>query len=160
MTDTPWLDGLIAKGGYHVGQDGKHQKEDVPLQKVGGIWHGLAINQNQDSSGGAHRDMRDTRAGFNCVVPYGDWEGGDLLLWEPRQRIQFRQGQAIFFRAASITHNAWNIHGSRNCVDFFTHENVLQFDKVHRRHGRWHIFFNFVFFYLVIYARVLCYVIV
>ena len=56
---------------------------------------------------------------FNCVVPYGDWEGGDLLLWEPRQRIQFRQGQAIFFRAASITHNAWNIQGRRNFQNTF-----------------------------------------
>ena len=72
------------------------------------------------------------------MIPYGDWEGGDLLLWEitSRQRLQFRQGHALFFRSRVLKHNAWGISGLRNCVDLFTHENMLQFDKENQKHGR------------------------
>ena len=136
MTDTPWLNALIANGGIHLGQKGNKKDESMKIQKVGGIWHGIAINQNQSTSGTAHRDLRDTKDGFNCVIPYGDWEGGDLLLWEIRQRLQFRQGHALFFRSRVLTHNACGISGLRNCVDLFTHENMLQLDKENRKHGR------------------------
>ena len=138
MKDTPWLDSLIEKNAYDIGQNGskKYKKEHLPLQKVAGLWLGLAINQNQRTSGGAHRDERDTKKGYNCVVPYGEWDGGDLLLWEIRQRIGLRQGQALFFRGNLISHNAWGIKGTRNCVDLFTHENMLRKDIEKRKHDR------------------------
>ena len=87
------------------------------LQKVAGIWSRLAINQNQTNTVAVYRDERDTKRGFNCVVPYGEWEGGDLLLWEIRQRISLQQGEAVFFRGNIISHNAWIIKGVRNYVD-------------------------------------------
>ena len=135
MKDTPWLDTLINNNAIDIGQDGqkKNAEKHNHLQKVAGIWSGLAINQNQTNSGEVHRDERDAKRGFNCVVPYGEWEGGDLLLWEIRQRISIQQGQAVFFRGNIISHNAWNIKGVRNCVDLFTHKNVLRKHSEKRR---------------------------
>ena len=66
-------------------------------------------------------------------MPYGEWEGGDLLLWEIQQRISIQQGQAIFFYGNIISHNAWNMKGVRNRVDLFTPENVLRQDSEKRR---------------------------
>ena len=115
MKDTPWLDTLINNNAIDLGQDSqklkKHAEKHNHLQKVAGIWSGLAINQNQTNSDGTHRDKRDTKRGFNCVVPYGKWEGGYLLLWELRQRISIQQAQAIFFRGNIISYNACNIKG-------------------------------------------------
>ena len=73
MKDTPWLDSLIKNNAYDIGQNGikKDKEEHELLQKVAGIWLGLAINQNQTSSGGVHRDERDAKRGYNCVVPDG-----------------------------------------------------------------------------------------
>ena len=72
MTDTPWLDVVVSKGRAHVGQKGDKFEEGL-LRKVAGVWCGLAINQNQTNYGKPHLDLND--AGFNCVVPYGEWEG-------------------------------------------------------------------------------------
>ena len=133
MTDTPWLDRLIEDGG-DIGQQGGKALEKGRLYKVAGIWHALAINQHQTVAGRAHRDDRD--AGFNCVIPYGSWKGGDVLLWELRLRVELQKGQALFVRGSVITHSAWNMEGTRNSIDLFTHNNVLQIDMEKRRHGR------------------------
>ena len=115
MTNTPWLDELINREACNLGQKNTHKNKDVLLEKIGGTWHSLAINQNQIKSGGAHRDFRDATNSLNCVVPYGDWMGGDLLLWELRKRVELKEGEALFFRGSSILHNCWNIsNGSRN----------------------------------------------
>ena len=36
-----------------------------------------------------------------CLTGTGRW--GDVLLWEIRQRIELREGQALFFRGGAIT---------------------------------------------------------
>ena len=69
-------------------------------------------------------------------MPYGEWEGGDLLLWEIQQRISIQQRQAVFFRGNISSHNTWNIKGVQNCVDLFTHENVLRKDSEKTRHDQ------------------------
>lgn len=67
----PWLDKVVAAGG-------------ISLEKAAGIWPGLAVNQRLKKRGTAHRDQNDTSRGPNCVVPYGNWSGGDVLLWKIR----------------------------------------------------------------------------
>ena len=39
----------------------------IPLRKVGGLWHDLAINKGQTESGVAHKDYKDAKESFNCV---------------------------------------------------------------------------------------------
>ena len=134
MQDVRWLNSMLRKGGLNVGQKNTKAEEEVRLEKVGGVWHGVAINQNQTVSGGAHRDTNDSIEGFNCFVPYGNWQGGDLLLWELRKRVELREGEALFFRGSIILHNCWNISGSRNSVNLFTHESVLKMDAKRKAH--------------------------
>ena len=81
-------------------------------------------------------DHKDTKEGMNCVIPYGTWTGGDLLLWDIRQRVQIQQGQALFFKSSILAHQSWKVNGERNCVDLFTHENLLKLDKERKKHGR------------------------
>ena len=137
MTDTPWLDRMISKGAYHVGQKGQTPLPDVPLSKVAGIWHGLVINRGQTRAGEPHRDHQDAKLGYNCVVPHGDWSGGDRLLWDLKMQIELRAGDAFIFRGSLLTHNAYSIvpGGVRNGVDLFTHQNLLNLDKAKRRYG-------------------------
>lgn len=138
MNDTPWLDNLIDRGAYHFGQKGEKHRNDVPLQKVAGFWHGLVINQNQRQAGEPHRDMEDASHGYNCVIPYGDWVGGDLVLWELNRRVELREGEALIFRGSLITHSVWRIEpgGTRHGVDLFTHQNLLDVDQSKRRRGQ------------------------
>ena len=71
------------------------------------------------------------------MVPYGDWSGGDLLLWDLKMRIELREGDAFIFRGSLLTYNAYSIvpGGVRNGVDLFTHQNLLNLDKTKRRYG-------------------------
>ena len=89
MKGKPWLDNIIQHNGVHLGQNAKRAKkqkqkqteegsewedeEEVKLEKVGGLWHGLAINKAQSQSGKPHKDYADAKGAYNCVIPYGDW---------------------------------------------------------------------------------------
>ena len=57
------------------------------------------------------------------------------FLWEIRQRIELREGQALFFRGGAITHNAWSMEGVGNCGDLFCHESLMRVDDERKRHG-------------------------
>ena len=96
MKGTPCLNNLIPHNGVHLGQNVKRAKkqnqkqkeegsewedeEEVKLQNVGGLWHGLAINKAQSQSGKPHKDYADAKETYNCVIPYGDWQGGEVIL--------------------------------------------------------------------------------
>ena len=135
MFKTPWLKSAINKGELNKGQKGlAGPAEQVPLRKLGGLWHGLAISQQQTMDGKPYRDTRDMKEGFNCVIPYGEWEGGEVMLWEIGMRVEVRRGEALFFQGNVILHNAHDITGSRNCVDLFIHQNVVTLDEQNRKH--------------------------
>lgn len=92
MFKTPWLKSLINQGEVNVGQKELAKSADrVPLRKVGGLWHGLAISQKQTGDGKPQRDTRDMKEGFNRVLRYWEWEG-DVMLWELGMRVEIKQG--------------------------------------------------------------------
>lgn len=134
MNDIPWIKKLTKNGASHVGQSGHHPRPEVAMKMIAGVWAGLVINENQVAAGEPHKDQEDARKGFNCVVPWGTWTGGDLLLWELKKRVEVREGQAVFFRGSLITHDVCNINGIRHGVDFFTHQGLLDMDKNKRLH--------------------------
>ena len=88
MKGTPWLDNIIQHNGVHLGQNAKRAKTqkqkqkregsewedeaEVKLQKAGGLWHGLAINEAQRQSGKPHKDYADAKEAYNYIIPYGD----------------------------------------------------------------------------------------
>ena len=107
----------------------------VKLQKVGGLWHGLAVNEGQTQSGKLHKDYADAKEAYNCVVTYGDWEGGEVILWDIKKRVELKEGQALFFGGRIIIHNACRIEGKRNCVDLFIHESLKRLDEKNKKHS-------------------------
>jgi hypothetical protein len=50
------------------------------LQPLCGIWFGVVINGAVTSSTGTYLNFSDS--GFNCVVPWGKYKGGVLVLWQ------------------------------------------------------------------------------
>ena len=130
MNNIPWLNTMVEHGAKHVGQKNNYAGEvEIPLDKLGELWPALAINEGQTDAGGVHKDYKDHKDSFNCVIPYGDWEGGDVLLWDLRKRVEVKEGQALFFRGRIILHNAWKLQGTRHSVDLFLHDNIVALDK-------------------------------
>ncbi|RPB18301.1 hypothetical protein L211DRAFT_854238 [Terfezia boudieri ATCC MYA-4762] len=91
MTTHPWLDKLLVNQAKHLGQKvvaGEVSTAvEIPLHKVAGIWYELAVNCDQEFAGVPHRDSNDIKNSMNCIIPWGSWEGADLLFWEVRQRV-------------------------------------------------------------------------
>ena len=75
------------------------------------------------SSTGTYLDFSDL--GFNCVVPWGKYKGGALVLWQLKMIVELEPGDAFFFMGSLIAHNVGEIEGVRNSIDLFCHKNVL-----------------------------------
>ena len=93
------------------------------LKPLCGIWFGVAINEEVTGSTGTHLDFGDS--GFNCVVPWGEYTGGGLVLWQLKMIVELEPGDAFFFMGSLIAHNVGEIEGVRNSIDLFCHKNVL-----------------------------------
>ncbi|KAJ7899488.1 hypothetical protein B0H14DRAFT_2268433, partial [Mycena olivaceomarginata] len=85
--------------------------------------HGLPLNQrsvafpfggyvlNIAVSADGHRDGKDKI--FCVVIPFGEWEGGELGLHEPGFLFRFRPWDAIIFPSWQITHFNMDFKGIR-----------------------------------------------
>ena len=85
-------------------------------------------------NGKPHRDTQDMKEGFNCVIPYGKLEGGDVILLEIRMRVVVRRGEAVFFCWNMILRNAQDITRSCNSMDLFINYNVVNLDEENCKH--------------------------
>ena len=79
------------------------------LQPLCGIWFGVAINEAVTGSTGTHLDFNDS--GYNCVVPWGEYKGGALVLWQLKMIVELEPGNAFFSMGLLITHNVGEIEG-------------------------------------------------
>ena len=75
------------------------------------------------SSTGTHLDFGDLR--FNCIVPWGEYKGGGLVLQQLKIVVELEPGNAFFFMGSLITHNVGEIEGVQNSIDLFCYTNVL-----------------------------------
>ncbi|KAI9882659.1 MAG: hypothetical protein M1823_005595 [Watsoniomyces obsoletus] len=102
------------------------------IKPLCGIWLGCAINSGLDDpvGSGTHQDKKDSTRGFNCVFPYGNYSGDDLVLWQLKSVVELRPGDFILFYGSFIAHNVTGIeNGERSSVDMFSHANVFQWKK-------------------------------
>ncbi|RPB29838.1 hypothetical protein L211DRAFT_767330, partial [Terfezia boudieri ATCC MYA-4762] len=61
---------------------------------------------------------------------YGDYCGGDLVLWQAKCIIELRPGDALLFMASLICHGNTKItSGVRNSVNLFTHKSNMDWIK-------------------------------
>jgi hypothetical protein len=62
---------------------------------------------------------------FNCVVPWREYKGESLVLWQLGMIIELEPGDTFFFMGSLIVHNVGKIEGVQNSIDLFCHTNVL-----------------------------------
>ena len=99
---------FVEEMGKVVGPDGH------PLKPVAGVWHALAINSNQvGNSSNKHVDWKDAKTSYNCIIPWGAWGGGDIVLWPLKMRIEVREGDGFLFPGAIIAHSVTAIKQGR-----------------------------------------------
>jgi hypothetical protein len=99
------------------------------VEPLAGAWHGIAVNLGQDDLVGVktHQDWNDKRYGYNCVLPFGDYTGGALVLWQLGVVLELRPGDVVFFFGRLLAHNTEKVDsGVRNSVDLFCHEVVFK----------------------------------
>jgi hypothetical protein len=107
------------------------------LRRMCGAWMGCVVNyQDDDGETGPvvtppHRDVKERVFGVSCLCPFGDWEGGNLILWELKLIIELRPGDLLFFPDALIHHSneAVAVGGQRNSVVAFTQQNMFDYWK-------------------------------
>ena len=129
--DLRLIDSRIAVKFQGVGRD-----LPVGVRPLCGSWLGCAINEGQDDvvGGKTHRDVNDDPGGFNAVVPFGLFEGADILLWPLEARVEFRRGDVLFFFGSLIAHNTIGVTaGVRNSLDLFSHKSIFDWSKAVRR---------------------------
>lgn len=92
--------------GEVMGPDGK------PLRPVAGVWHTVAVNRNQVGDPvDRHLDWKDNKPSYNCLIPWGSWSGGDLVLWPLKARVGLREGEVFMFLGGIVAHSVTRIEG-------------------------------------------------
>lgn len=107
----------------------------INIHSVAGAHLAVALNMGQTSTtvSRAHQDWSDATTGFNCVCPFGDYKGGDLILWPLKIVLELRPGDCAVFAGARILHSIEPItHGLRNSIDLFSHQGVLDWARARR----------------------------
>lgn len=92
------------------------------------LWHGIVINSHIQPGVGCkvHRDINDDPECMTVLIPYGDFEGGDIILWDLHSRIKLLEGQALFFYGSILDHSSTEVtKGERASVVIVAHKALL-----------------------------------
>jgi predicted 2-oxoglutarate/Fe(II)-dependent dioxygenase YbiX len=72
--------------------------------------------------------------GLSYLVPWGEYEGGDLVLVQLGIKVELRPGDAIFFRSAHIVRMIGKPKRDRGIVTLFSHANTFTYiDKMRKK---------------------------
>lgn len=86
----------------------------LPLGEVSPVYPftGYVVNISVCTDG--HRDSVDKKI---CVlVFFGDWEGGELCMFEPGLVFELKAGDVMIFPSADITHFNLHFKGTRGSI--------------------------------------------
>lgn len=72
-----------------------------------------------------HYDYKDEPEGYCCVVPLGDFKGGDLVFREHCIRLAIKSGDLVFFHSCYLLHENLAFSGIRYSLVFTTHHNMI-----------------------------------
>ncbi len=100
--------------------------EVLPGQPFGGF----ALNINVATF--SHRDVKDIS--ICVIIPFGEYEGGELCLHEPGLVIDLRPGDMVAFYSREITHFNLHFKGGRHSLVFHTDRELKTWKTV--RNGR------------------------
>ena len=74
-----------------------------------------------------HRDVLDAFYGVACLYAFGDYKGGNLILWELQKVIELNAGDAFLFPAHLITHSNTEVIGERHSLVAYTREEIFKY---------------------------------
>jgi hypothetical protein len=108
-------------------------------QRACGAWAACVVNDggNNPNQTNIHRDVKESRYGYSCVISCGNYTEGDLILYELGCKIQMRPGDMLLFPDSLIHHNNEKAQGMRKSVVAFTQENMFDYwvrkYRIHKR---------------------------
>jgi hypothetical protein len=79
---------------------------------------------------GLHTDGGDDKHGFIVMTPFGEYEGGHLVIGDPDQgywTLDYRPGSYFIFRSSCMEHAITPFKGDRTAVVLFTKDNALRY---------------------------------
>ena len=91
---------------------------------------GFALNSGVCTLG--HRDRKDTDSCL--VIPFGEWRGAKLVLYEPGLVFDLNPNQVLVFRSGQITHFNTHLDGVRSSLVFHTDADLDIFAQ-HNNHN-------------------------
>ncbi len=63
------------------------------------------------------KDSNDYHSGYSCLFPFGEYEGGDLLLPEIKASCKLKPGDLLFFTSDTLRHgNSLVTQGVRRSI--------------------------------------------
>src|SRR5262249_29123558 len=86
-------------------------------------WAAVALNIDFPSQ--PHLDSRDCKHGLCWVIPFGNWEGGNLQLHDLDVEVALRPGDVVAFRSTAIRHSNTAYTGIRNSLVLFSHNSLF-----------------------------------
>ena len=99
---------------------------------MAGQWMGMAINTGileNPVQCKAHRDVKVAEYGISCLCPRGDFEGGEVILWELETVVCLRPGDLLFMRDNLITHSNKDVEGVRHSIVAFTRQDMFNWKR-------------------------------
>jgi len=95
---------------------------NVPLTI--GAWSTVALNCNCGAKT-VHRDTKDFRDGYCWVIPFGNFEGGELFFPDLNITIKMAPEMLVAFQSFELDHCVHEYTGERYSVVFFTHQTMF-----------------------------------
>lgn len=83
---------------------------------------------------GLHTDGGDDKRGFIVMTPFGEYEGGHLVIGDAAKgywALAYPSGSYCIFRSSCMEHAITPFIGDRTAVVLFTKDNVLRYVETH-----------------------------
>jgi hypothetical protein len=90
----------------------------LPLNHVPASYPFSSFVINIHAATKGHKDGKDKK--FCCVVPFGTWTQGQLVLYEPGIVLDLTLGDVVIFPSCHITHFNLHIDGVRCSLTLFS----------------------------------------
>jgi hypothetical protein len=98
-------------------------------QRMCGAWASCIVNNggNNANETTLHRDVKEVRDSYSCVIACGDYMDGDLILYELHCKIELQSGDILIFPDSLIHHMNEKAEGKRKSVVMFTQQNMYDY---------------------------------
>jgi hypothetical protein len=100
------------------------------LKRFCGAWAGCVVNVGRNKNPvrtKAHRDVKEGKHGYSCLCACGDYEGGEVILYELGVVIELKPGDMLIFPDGLIHHANRPVTGTRYSLVAFTRGNMLAY---------------------------------